>query len=45
MYWDNMEIYLKVKMGSETKSSGSKDKRWSLKGMTALVTGATRGIG
>ncbi|KAK2414391.1 tropinone reductase protein [Trifolium repens] len=32
-------------MGSETKLSGLKDKRWSLKGMTALVTGATRGIG
>ncbi|CAJ2670461.1 unnamed protein product [Trifolium pratense] len=32
-------------MGSETKLSGLKDKRWSLQGMTALVTGGTRGIG
>ncbi|XP_045791601.1 tropinone reductase homolog [Trifolium pratense] len=29
----------------ETKLSGLKDKRWSLQGMTALVTGGTRGIG
>ncbi|PNX98654.1 tropinone reductase [Trifolium pratense] len=32
-------------MGSETKLSSLKDKRWSLHGMTALVTGGTRGIG
>ncbi|XP_045794787.1 tropinone reductase 1-like [Trifolium pratense] len=32
-------------MGSESKLSGLKDKRWSLQGMTALVTGGTRGIG
>jgi len=30
---------------AETKLSMMKDKRWSLRGMTALVTGATRGIG
>ncbi|WVZ07097.1 hypothetical protein V8G54_020443 [Vigna mungo] len=30
---------------SEAKLSGIKDNRWSLHGMTALVTGATRGIG
>ncbi|KAK7395244.1 hypothetical protein VNO78_15794 [Psophocarpus tetragonolobus] len=30
---------------AETKLSCLKDKRWSLDGMTALVTGATRGIG
>ncbi|XP_058768603.1 tropinone reductase homolog At5g06060-like [Vicia villosa] len=30
---------------AETKLSSFKDKRWSLQGMTALVTGATRGIG
>ncbi|XP_014497086.1 tropinone reductase homolog At5g06060-like [Vigna radiata var. radiata] len=29
----------------EAKLSGIKDNRWSLHGMTALVTGATRGIG
>ncbi|KEH22974.1 putative tropinone reductase I [Medicago truncatula] len=29
----------------ETKLSSFKDKRWSLHGMTALVTGGTRGIG
>ncbi|XP_058739669.1 tropinone reductase homolog At5g06060-like isoform X1 [Vicia villosa] len=30
---------------AETKLSSFKDKRWSLQGMTALVTGGTRGIG
>ncbi|KOM38067.1 hypothetical protein LR48_Vigan03g144900 [Vigna angularis] len=30
---------------AETKLSCFKDKRWSLHGMTALVTGGTRGIG
>jgi len=30
---------------AETKLSSFKDKRWSLHGMTALVTGGTRGIG
>ncbi|QCE11780.1 tropine dehydrogenase [Vigna unguiculata] len=30
---------------SETKLSGFKDQKWSLHGMTALVTGGTRGIG
>ncbi|KAL5057925.1 hypothetical protein RYX36_029529 [Vicia faba] len=30
---------------AETKLSSVKDKRWSLEGMTALVTGGTRGIG
>ncbi|XP_058736964.1 tropinone reductase homolog [Vicia villosa] len=30
---------------AESKLSGVKDKRWSLEGMTALVTGGTRGIG
>ncbi|CAJ2670464.1 unnamed protein product [Trifolium pratense] len=30
---------------AETKLSSVKDKRWSLQGMTALVTGGTRGIG
>ncbi|RDY11121.1 hypothetical protein CR513_04252 [Mucuna pruriens] len=30
---------------AETKLSGIKDERWSLHGMTALVTGGTRGIG
>ncbi|CAL5192138.1 unnamed protein product [Lathyrus oleraceus] len=29
----------------ETKLSSFKDKRWSLQGMTVLVTGGTRGIG
>lgn len=29
----------------ETKLKSFKDKRWSLEGMTALVTGGTRGIG
>ncbi|KAK7373777.1 hypothetical protein VNO80_07197 [Phaseolus coccineus] len=29
----------------ETKLNSIKDKRWSLHGMTALVTGGTRGIG
>ncbi|BAT84499.1 hypothetical protein VIGAN_04189800 [Vigna angularis var. angularis] len=30
---------------AEAKLSGIKDNRWSLHGMTALVTGGTRGIG
>ncbi|CAJ1800732.1 unnamed protein product [Sphenostylis stenocarpa] len=30
---------------AETKLSSFKDERWSLHGMTALVTGGTRGIG
>ncbi|XP_004492175.1 tropinone reductase homolog At5g06060-like [Cicer arietinum] len=30
---------------AETKLSSFKDQRWSLQGMTALVTGGTRGIG
>jgi len=30
---------------AETKLSGFKDQKWSLHGMTALVTGGTRGIG
>ncbi|BAT84498.1 hypothetical protein LR48_Vigan03g144200 [Vigna angularis] len=30
---------------AEAKLSGVKDNRWSLHGMTALVTGGTRGIG
>ncbi|ESW12472.1 hypothetical protein PHAVU_008G116000 [Phaseolus vulgaris] len=30
---------------AETKLSCFKDKRWSLHGMTTLVTGGTRGIG
>ncbi|CAI8612705.1 unnamed protein product [Vicia faba] len=30
---------------AETKLSSVKDKRWSLEGMTALVTGGTRDIG
>jgi len=34
-----------VKKMGETKLSYFKDKRWSLHGMTALVTGGTRGIG
>ncbi|KAK8550564.1 hypothetical protein V6N13_119082 [Hibiscus sabdariffa] len=29
----------------EAEGSGSKDKRWSLHGMTALVTGGSKGIG
>ena len=29
----------------EKASSSSKDSRWSLHGMTALVTGGSRGIG
>jgi len=30
---------------AETKLNCFKDKKWSLHGMTALVTGGTRGIG
>ncbi|XP_027927158.1 tropinone reductase homolog isoform X3 [Vigna unguiculata] len=30
---------------AETKLNGFKDQKWSLHGMTALVTGGTRGIG
>jgi len=29
----------------ETKLNSFKDQRWSLQGMTALVTGGTRGLG
>ncbi|RDX90380.1 Tropinone reductase-like [Mucuna pruriens] len=34
-----------ISADGETKLSGIKDERWSLHGMTALVTGGTRGIG
>jgi len=32
-----------VKMSQQENSS--RDKRWSLQGMTALVTGGTKGLG
>ncbi|KAK9755664.1 hypothetical protein RND81_01G041700 [Saponaria officinalis] len=32
-------------MGEAMKASSGKDDRWSLQGMTALVTGGTKGIG
>jgi len=41
----NQVTLIRNKDMAETKLSSFKDQRWSLQGMTALVTGGTRGIG
>jgi hypothetical protein len=37
--------YKQIEMAVAEECSSSRASRWSLKGMTALVTGGTRGIG
>jgi hypothetical protein len=39
------EVQVKVKRGDEMAEIGSKESRWSLQGMTALVTGGTKELG
>jgi hypothetical protein len=37
--------YKQIEMAVAEECSSNRASRWSLKGMTALVTGGTRGIG